>query len=256
MTRRDAVDPDYVPLKYAEAASSVSFYLAAALSILALLIPKSEYPKLSSAAQATFAVSVIALFASGIVIRTYFAARAHTKRIADFVSNAFSVPIIPTPSEGYYNNAANDPFVRMAANTLENSLFSKTILMRMLRFERARTGGYLLVWLWALFFRSSDLEILAIVAQAIFSEQLLSRWIRMEWLRSRVERLYDDLYALLQGSSDTTSKEFRARVIEGVIRYETSKAQAAISLSTRVFKAANAELAENWKRLSAQLGLH
>jgi hypothetical protein len=229
--------------------------LAAALSIIVLLVDKMEQPKLHEVVQATFAVSVVGYFISGIVIRTHFATRAHAGRFADFVSNAFSVPLVPSPSEGYHNTVAGDPFLRMAASVLENTLFTKSILSKMLGFERTRSCVYVLVWLWAAFYRATDLELLAVAAQVLFSEQLLSRWVRMEWLRSRVERLYDDLYALIQSTSDTRSKEFRARVIEALIRYETSKAQAGLSLSSRMFNKLNPDLSLKWRSVCNQLGI-
>lgn len=256
MKREDPVGPEfYVPLGKAETISNAAFYLSAVLSVGVLLIERASYPQLYDVVQATFAVSVVAFFVSGIVIRTYFAARAHSSRIADFVSNAFAVPLVSSPSEGYYNITASDPFLRMGASVLENTLFTKSILARMLRFERARMGIYVFVWLWAAVYRATDLELLAIAAQVLFSEQLLSRWIRMEWLRSRVEQLYDGLYAIIQSTSDFTSKEFRARVVEALVRYEASKAQAGLSLSTRVFSKVNADLSLKWQSVSGQLGI-
>ncbi|RYE39896.1 MAG: hypothetical protein EOP21_10140 [Hyphomicrobiales bacterium] len=70
-----------------------------------------------------------------------------------------------------------------------------------------------------------------------------------------VERLYEDLYALIQSTSDLDSKEFRARVVEGLIRYETSKAQAGLSLSSRVFNKLNPEISRQWGTLCNQLGI-
>lgn len=256
LTRKDPIGPEfYVPLGTAAKASDATFYLAAALSVIVLLVDKTAQPKLYEAIQATFAVAVIGFFVIGIVVRTYFAARAHSGRIADFVSNAFSVPLVPSPSEGYYNTSAEDPFMRMGASVLENTLFTKSILAKMLRFERARIGIYVFVWLWAVLYRATDLELLTVAAQVLFSEQLLSRWVRMEWLRSRVERLYDDLYALIQSTSNKASKEFRARVVEALIRYEASKAQAGLSLSSRVFNRMNADLSLKWQSICSQLGI-
>jgi hypothetical protein len=256
LRRQDPIGPEfYIPLGAAEKVSDAAFYLAAALSIVVLLIDKTSQPKVYGAVQATFAVAVVGIFVSSIVIRTYFASRAHSSRFADFVSNAFSVPLVPSPSEGYYNTPEGDPFLRMSASVLENTLFTKSILGRMLRFERARICVYILAWLWAAVYRATDLELLAVAAQVLFSEQLLSRWVRMEWLRSRVERLYEDLYALIQSTSDPSSKEFRARVIETLIRYETSKAQAGLSLSSRVFNKLNPELSRKWRSLCDQLGI-
>ncbi len=256
MTREDPVGPEfYLPLGRAEKFSDAAFYIAAALSIIVLLIDKNAQPKMYLAAQATFATAVIVFFVSGIVIRTYFAARAQTSRVADFVSNAFSVPLLPSPSTGYYNTPAGEPFLRISTSVLENTLFTKSILGVMLRFERARVCVYLFVWFWAAIYRATDLELLAVAAQVLFSEQLVSRWVRMEWLRSKVERLYDDLYALIQSTANTATKEFRARTIEALVRYEISKAQAALSLSSSTFNKMNPELSRKWRSVCGQLSI-
>lgn len=256
MALNDPIGPAYYdPLGTAEKTADGLFYLAGVLSVLVLLVDRDAHSTVYELLQATFAASVVCLFVSGVVIRLYFATRAQEKRAADFVSNAFIVPLIPIRSEGYYNTPAGGPYLRMGAAVLENALFTKSILGHMLPFERARAAVYVCLWVWALSYRATNLELLAIAAQALFSEQLLSRWLRTEWLRLKAERLYDDVYALFQANPTTASKEFQARVIEAVIRYETSKAQAGVSLSTRVFHKLNADLSMTWSAVTHQLGL-
>ena len=114
---------------------------------------------------------------------------------------------------------------------------------------------YALIWLGGVLNRTTDLAIIAVAAQVLFSEQLLSRWIRMEWLRSRVEKVHDDLYTLFRSFAEREGNEFRARVVQALILYETSKAQAGISLSTRVFEKLNDELSRNWQTTRSQLGV-
>ena len=123
----------------------------------------------------------------------------------------------------------------------------------MLKFERGRVCVYALAWLWALSYRSTNLDLLAIAAQVVFSEQILSRWARMEWLRARVERIHDDLYALFQSTSNVIGKEFKARVMEALIGYETGKAQAGISLSSGTFRRLNPRLSSEWEAISRQV---
>ena len=256
MKRIDPLGPEfYRPLAKAEALTDGAFYLAGVMSIAILMINRASQPKLYDAIQASFIVVVIFFFASGQLIRTYFATRAHTNRVADFVSNAFSVALISSPSIGYYNTMGADPYCRMGSALLENTLFTKTIVTSMLRLERFRIAIYSLVWLWAALYRATDLGIVALAAQVLLSEQFFSRWLRMEWLRSRVERVYEDTYRLFQSTEDASNKEFRALVIEGVVRYETSKAQAGISLSSRKFQKLNHDLSEQWKKISTQLGI-
>jgi hypothetical protein len=68
----------------------------------------------------------------------------------------------------------------------------------------------------------------------------------MEWLRTRFERVYDDAYGLIQASGSSGSKEFQARAIDCLLRYETSKSQAGISLSSKIFNETNPALSKEW----------
>jgi hypothetical protein len=112
------------------------------------------------------------------------------------------------------------------------------------------------IWLLLALNRKADLSIVSAAAQVVFSEQILSKWVRMEWLRARVERIYDDTYSLIQSSNAGWSKEYRARVIEYLLRYETRKAQAGISLSSSVFKKMNPALSKRWADTANTLGIH
>lgn len=256
MKRSDTIGSKfYLPLARAEAFSRFSFLLAAILSIAILFVDRNSSATAHDFIQAIFVLSVICHFLSGIVIKIYFSARAHAFRIADFVSNAFSTPLTMNPSEGYYNTAGKDTFVRLGESALENTLFTKAIVGRMLISERVMIAVYALVWLGAVLNRTTDLAIIAVAAQVLFSEQLLSRWIRLEWLRSRVEKVHDDLYTLFRSFSEREGNEFQARVVQAVILYEASKAQAGISLSPGVFKKLNDELSRNWKDTRSQLDI-
>ncbi len=244
----------YVPLSVAQLITDAFFYLAAALSIAVLLIGPSTQ-QVYSAVQTSFVVSVIVYFTGGIIIKTHFSARAHSNRVADFVSNAFSVPLLVETSKGYYNSFGDDHFVRMGSSVLENTLFTKSIVSKMLVGERVRCAIYLIAWFSAVVYRSTDLNLVAVAAQVLFSEQVFSRYVRMEWLRGKVERVYDDLYTLLRSAPDPSSKDFKAQVVREMILYETAKAQAAISLSSRIFHKLNAKLSREWATTRSQLGV-
>jgi hypothetical protein len=56
--------------------------------------------------------------------------------------------------------------------------------------------------------------------------------------------MYEDAYAIIQSSQTASSAQFRARVIDCLLRYEAAKAIAAISLSTKVFRRLNPRSSE------------
>jgi hypothetical protein len=190
-----------------------------------------------------------------LIIRLYLSARAHLNRMADFLSNSFQVSLIPQTSRGYYNNIETDTLRRMAASLLENAFFSKSILQQMLKRERLKIALYAALWFLALLNRATDVGLITAVAQVLFSEQIISRWLRMEWLRSRTERVFDETYSLLMNKVQQQGKEFSAQVLDSLLRYETGKAQAGISLSTKLFKRLNPSLTQKWQETSRVLGL-
>ncbi|BDV36586.1 hypothetical protein [Methylocystis iwaonis] len=257
MSKSDPIGVEYYkPLQIAEKSGDILFYLAAILSVATLVVEKDKSLELNNLVQALFAVSVLLLFLIGLAVRLHWSTRAQTKRMSDLMSHAFELPLIPETSKEYYNNVESEPLKRLAASLLENTLFSKEILQKMLTWERVMSITYGTIWLLLALNRKADLSIVSAAAQVVFSEQILSKWVRMEWLRARVERIYDDTYSLIQSSNAGWSKEYRARVIEYLLRYETGKAQAGISLSSSVFKKMNPALSKRWADTANTLGIH
>ena len=198
-----------------------------------------------------FALSVVALFSVGLTSRLYFTPRAEDKRRQDFFTSACGVSLTHEKTEGYYNNDFTKPTKRVAAQVLENSHFSKAIALRMVHAERVKVLIYAAVWLACLLNRRTDLGIVIAASQAVFSEQILSKWLRLEWLRTRCENTYDDIYRLFQAKP--AEQKFRAMALQFLTVYETTKASAAITLSPRIFHRLNSELSSEWDRIKEEL---
>jgi hypothetical protein len=236
-----------------EIASEIFFLVGALLSFVVLLVDATSRPTLYEAAMATFGLVVVATFIVGLTLRLYVTPRAEDARRHDFFSSACNVQIIHQQTDGYYNNDCKDPIKRMAAQVLENSLFSKAIALRMARRERARVAVYAAVWLALAHYRQTDIGWIVAASQAVFSEQILSRWLRLEWLRTRFERTFADMYRLFQ--LKPALAKFNAEALNSLSMYETAKANAAITLSSRLFDQLNPALSEEWTRIRAGLGI-
>jgi hypothetical protein len=235
----------------AEKVSDWLFYLNALLSFCTLLVDQKAYPDAYDVVLLLFGISVVAMFALGMILRLYLTPRAEDKRRQDFFSSACNVSLIHQQTEGYYNNDIKDPIKRMAAQVLENSLFSKEIALRMARRERVKVAIYALIWLVLLHNRRTDLGWIVAASQAIFSEQILSRWFRLEWLRIRFEKTFDDVFRLFQ--TRPSIAQFNAHALDAVSMYETAKANAAITLSSEIFDGLNPTLSEEWDTVKATL---
>jgi hypothetical protein len=252
-SRRDPIGRDYyVPLGRAEFIEKIIFYGTAVLSILTLIMPQ-EWRLVRLAAEIAFPASSLGLFVISMTVRLYWAPRAHEHRLADLLSNSFKIAIIEDRSEGYYNNNESEPIRRLNAAIMENAFFGKNIVMAMLTAERMQAGGYAIFWLLALLYRSTDLAIIAVVAQVLFSEHVLSRWLRIEFLHGRLERAYRTAYDL--ATIAIPADQLQVRIVENLTLYEAWKAEAGISLSTRIFKRLNPKLSAEWERIARQAGV-
>lgn len=236
----------YAPLALVENVSNICFWGAASLSIAVFFVEKNNYPILSSAVQIAFVVVVVIQFVLGLWMRLSLSTRAQQKRIADFLSSAFQFPLLAQPSRGYFDNAEQEPFRRIAASLLEKLLFTKSILQSMFSRELLVVLLYVVVWLLSMLNRSADLALITALGQVVFSEQLLSRFVRIIWLKASADGMYEDAYAIIQSSQKMPAAQFRARVIDCLLRYETAKALAGISLSTKVFRKLNPALSAEW----------
>jgi hypothetical protein len=161
--------------------------------------------------------------------------------------------MVDDPSVGYYNNNETEPVRRLNAAIMENAFFGKTIIMAMLPTERVVAGGYAIIWVLALLYRSTNLALVAVVAQGLLSEQVLSRWLRIEFLHGRLERAYRTAYDL--ATIKIPADQLHVRTIENLALYEAWKAEAGISLSTHIFKRLNPKLSAEWERVARQAGV-
>lgn len=251
-SRDDPVGRKYfAPLQAAETSSDVLFYFIAGLSLISPLVPDSEHPGLHSGLQIAFLVTSLVSVGVGVLIRLYLSPRAEDERRAEFLQNAFGVALTHEKTQGYYNNEQTAPFRRVAAQTMENTLFTKTIACSMARHERLRIAIYAALFLIVVLNRSSNFELIGAVAQAVFSEQLIVRWLRLEWLRVNAERTYSELFNLFSSGANQTV--FAAQAVKTFSSYETVKATAQVVLSDRIFNDVNPSLSAEWEKIKSTL---
>lgn len=254
MSKSDPIRKNYyAAVERSDKASDVLFYVTAILSIISLFVEKGTYPVAYEAIQTSFAVSVVALFSIGLVSRLYWTPRAEDKRRQDFFGSACGVNLSHQKTDGYYNNDLSNPIKRMAAQVMENSHFSKAIALRMAFTERLKVVVYLAIWIICMLSRHADLGLIVAASQAVFSEQIVSKWARLEWLRIRFEKTYDELHRMFQ--SNPSDSNFTALTLESLGMYETAKATAAITLSSKLFHELNDELSAEWNQIKTDLGM-
>lgn len=244
----------YDPLELADKVSDWLFYVGAVLSLATPFLNKETYPALYNLAMIVFAVVVVVMFGVGLSVRLYLTPRAEDARRKDFLASACGIPLAQENTVGYYNNDLAKPTERIAAQVLENSYFTKCGALCLLKIERPKVAMYFVVWLVCIFNRQVDLGWIVAASQAVFSEQVLSKWIRLEWFRMRTERTFETVYHLFQ--TRPNSATFNAMAFEAMTQYESTKANAAITLSSRIFHANNSKWTAEWESIKAKLKIN
>jgi hypothetical protein len=253
-TRIDPIgDKYFAPLRTADKASDWLFIITAVLSFAALMVEKKDFPNTYNVVQSAFIACAIGLFAIGQAIRLYLWPRAEDRRREDFLSNTLNVSLTHERTSGYYNNTETDPIRRMGVAVLENTHFTMNIALEMARNERIRVALYGFVWLVLVLNRNTDLGWIAVAAQAVFSEQLLSRWLRIEWLRSKAEEIHSALCKVF--NSAPSADMLRAYVLDAFGTYETTKANGGVVLSTATFERRNSDLSVEWDKKKQSMNL-
>jgi hypothetical protein len=247
-------DRYYAPLQAAEGWSDWLFYTAAALSVVVLLVDRTTHPEWYSVVQGAFVVITVLAFFLGLTIRLYLTPRAHDARLADFLSNAFSVPLTYERTRGYYNNEEDDPFRKIGIQVMENTWFTQELLRMMCHRERAAVAVWFVTWLVAVLNRTTPIDLIVACSLVLFSEVLLSRFLRLEWFRRRVENGHASLYRLFQ-SKPSESPAFAAAVVEALVIYENAKSSSGVTVSSKLFDKNNQRLSGEWDKIRASLDL-
>jgi len=240
-------DRFFKPLEIADLVSNCLFVLTAVLSFLALNYdPKAEQDAYNLI-QTAFITSAVLLFILGQVSRLYFWPRAETPRRKDFLSYCLSTNLTHIRTTGYYNNDEANPIRRMGAAVLENTLFTRAVNLKMLKGVRFWTALYFVVWFVAIEMRNTDLGWIAVAAQVLFSEQLVSRWLRLEWLGRKCEEIHNNLLVIfVSGAAPDAMQPF---VLDAFVGYETAKANAGVLTSEKIFHKLNPSLSAEWEQI-------
>lgn len=171
------------------------------------------------------------------------------------LSNSLGASVGDSASAGYYNNDLPKGILRLGATTLENTFYTSAVLSRMAWVSRFKAGIYALIMLVLFFVKGIPGSCLVVVAQTVFSADLLLKVIRLERYNYRCVRCLDQLeqFYLQKGTSERPND--LAILIAAFSDYECAKDEAALPLESKVFEELNPALAKKWSEFRSRLRL-
>lgn len=253
--RVDEVSRYYDSTKILGKINNILFWVNA---ILALAIPYSSKLISTQAAEITqvfFLASVLVYFGISQYLSLYAFPKAGRKRRTHMISNSLGVNLTTDTTNLYYNNESEPSIKRLGLNTMENALFSKEILARMLNTKRLAIAAYLIALVVILAIRSSDIELKIAIAQLVFSGEIFVGWLKLELLRGRCEEVYKDLFNYFRQHPEQNNPNETATLLNAFMDYETAKSEAGVSLSSKVYSQINPSLSIKWDKIRSDFSL-
>lgn len=179
--RVDEVSQYYKPAEKLAVIEAWLFWLTAAVS---LSIPYSAVfgVYIQNIFYAVFLSFVVAHFSISQFSRFHLVPKAEHKRRQQMLSDAFGTPLSHDTTSLYYNNNYSPSVMRLGANIMENSLFSKEIVAKMLVKSRIITGSYIITWVFIFALRHDNINVLVWVTQLVFSGAIVVQWLHLEIL--------------------------------------------------------------------------
>ena len=254
--RVDEIEKFYKPIDYCGKVVNISFWISVVFSlILPNLATFTDNFIIQDIVKILFILTVLIHAIATYINKLYFIPTADSYRRKQLLSNAFDIPIIPEETLGYYNNSIEPSYKRLAVNVLENAFFSNKVCNEMGKKLRIIIPVYFLIWFFIIFHRKSDLNLILILTQIIFSSNILYDWINIEILRYKNKNVFNQLYSLLLQKNNLSTPVDIVRILDIFVYYESSKALASLKQSSKIFFKINHDLSSEWNKVKHKLNL-
>lgn len=246
-----SISESYTISKKAEKCGGQIFYVVTAISIALLVWPG---PRLQEILHPLLIVGAsIAIICTAV--STIFQNQGNHLLRAAQLSNALGSASGEQVRSDYYNSPLAPSILRLASTTLENTLFTSEILSKMLMGKRVKIAAYACVLLLLLGFRWTSTDLLVVLAQALFSADLVLAWIRMERFHIRTVRVHEHLRQFFLQGGDIGKPNGMAIALAAFTDYECAKDEAAMPLDDSIFKRLNPTLSQRWEDMKRQLNI-
>lgn len=251
--RFDSLDKYYKQLNFFDLICTILFWLNASISILIFFT--NGYQMWREILTFLFIFTTVIFFIADNYLSIYLIPSVESKRRVHLISKSLDVPLDYEITQKYYNNEIEPSIRKLGAHIFENSLFAKEVTRRMCSIERKKILIYAAIWILSLVVRTVDLEFIAIISQTLFTSTLLTKWLKLEYLRIKNEQIYNCLYDLFLLQRDEENARLSAKFLDCFVSYEAAKAYSGIKQSSKIFFEINDTYTEEWERIKEKLDI-
>ncbi|MGG5787933.1 hypothetical protein ACQ3VH_12775 [Bacillus pretiosus] len=255
--RFDSLDRHYKSIDQLNNLISYLFWINALLSILVFFA--DDILDVKNVLLFIFTLTTLTYFIADNYLTIFKIPNVEDKRRVHLLTNSFDVPLDNERTHKYYNNELEPSLLKLGANIFENTLFAERVTHEMVKKERVKILAFVVVFIVALLFRTTEIELISILAQTLFAGTLIPAYIRLEVLHSKNKAIYECLYDIFllhqQDSSNGSEKRLSAKLLDCFVKYESAKAYSGVKQDSAIFHKINPEVTQEWEDIKQRLDI-
>ena len=255
--RFDSLDRHYKKIEELNMATSILFWMNAALSIVVFFV--DNYITVNNILLFVFTITTLSYFIIEINLSIFRIPEVEEKRRVHLLTNSFNVPLDNERTNKYYNNELEPSLLKLGANIFENSLFAERVTHEMVKRERIKVGIFVLLFVIALVLRTTEVELISIIAQTLFASTVIPAYLRLEVLHSKNKAIFDSLYDIFLLHSQRTSdsdEKLSAKILDCFVKYESAKAYSGVKQDSKIFHKINDDVTQEWEEIKRNLNIY
>lgn len=246
--RVDTIENYFKTVNVISKVSTFLFWLSLFCSYAIFFI--SDNAMINHAITIVFIILTILYFIFSNFLSIFLLRNAQSIRRVHLLSDSLGVKLDDEETSLYYNNSLKPSILRLGMNVFENTLFTSRTTKEMVKIERGKVLIYLFIWLLLVLERDTNLNLIATIAQTIFTTGILVSWIKLEVLSYSSEKLFEDFRQLFLTNGLKSNKKVTATILNLVLRYETTVASMGVNMSSKTFfKKINPSVTIEWENI-------
>lgn len=254
--RFDSLDRHYKNIEKLNMTTSTLFWVNAALSIAVFFV--DDYLTTKNMLLFVFTITTLAYFVIDNYLSIFKIPKVEDKRRVHLLTNSFNVPLDNERTNKYYNNELEPSLLKLGANIFEDSLFAQRVTQEMAKRERIKVILFVLVFVVALMFRTTEMELISILAQTLFASTLIPAYLRLEVLHFKNKAIFDSLHDIFLLHSQRTSDDnerLSAKLLDCFVKYESAKAYSGVKQDSKIFHKINRQVTLEWEEIKRNLNI-
>jgi len=254
--RIDSLDRHYKNIEKLNTTTTALFWVNAILSIVVFFV--DDYLTVKNILLFVFTITTLGYFVIDNYLSIYKIPKVEDKRRVHLLTNSFNVPLDNERTNKYYNNELEPSLLKLGANIFEDSLFAERVTHEMAKRERKKVGIFIVIFVIALMSRTTEIELISILAQTLFASTLIPAYLRLEVLHFKNKAIFDCMHDIFLFHNQRTidgNERLSAKLLDCFVKYESAKAYSGVKQDSKIFHKINPQVTQEWEEIKRNLNI-